>query len=247
MTAAESTTLSIAGAPAQLSSHDSPEQAARRGTVLFYHGFGGTKERPASYLAALARAGLLAVSIDAVGHGERRYPDFDTKFADERWDTCFDATESDFLQVIDETAAEVPSIIDELLHRGWASEGRIAVAGRSLGGNVSYAAVLNDDRISAAVSVVGCPQWTLPSEHSPHHQPDRFYPAAVMSQSAEHDEHSPAGQIREFHASLAPYYAADPERAEYVEYPGVGHFLTPELDDDSCQRLVAWCLRWLAG
>ncbi len=246
MTPAQSTALRIAGAPALLCFRGSPETAAQRGTVLYYHGFGGTKERPALYLTALAQAGLLAVSVDAVGHGERRYQDFGTRFSEERWDRDFDATESDFLQVIDETAAEVPAVIDDLLSRGWASPGKIAVAGRSLGGNVSYAAVLNDGRISAAISVVGCPRWTLPRAHSPHHHPGRFYPAAIMSQAAEHDEHSPAAHIRDFHDELASYYAADPSRAEYVEYPGVGHFLTPELDDDSCQRLVSWCLRWLS-
>ncbi|MGN6794532.1 MAG: dienelactone hydrolase family protein [Streptosporangiaceae bacterium] len=245
MTAAGHIAQVIAGAPALLRCQGTPEDAAQRGTVLFYHGFGGSKERPGAYLDAIASAGLLAVSVDAVGHGERRYPDFASKFSDERWDSQFDATESEFLQLIDKTAAEVPLLIDELLIRRLAVEGRIAVAGRSLGGNISYASLLADDRITAAVSVVGCPRWTLPRQHSPHLHPDQFYPAAVMSQAAEHDVHSPAEQIRDFHASLVPYYAADPERAECVEYLGVGHFLTPELDADSCQRLVSWCLRWL--
>lgn len=67
MTPAQNTALRIAGAPALLCFQGSPETAARRGTVLCYHGFGGTKERLASYLSALAQAGLLAVSVDAVG------------------------------------------------------------------------------------------------------------------------------------------------------------------------------------
>jgi len=74
--------------------------------------------------------------------------------------------------------------------------------------------------------------------HSPHLHPGRFYPVALMSQAAEHDEHSPAEQIREFHASLVPSYVGDPDRPDYVEYAGAGHFLTPELNADSCERLV---------
>lgn len=247
MMPAERTTLTIAGVPAVLVSLGSPERAAERGTVLYYHGFGGTKDdqSPPAYPAELADAGFLAVSLDAVGHGARRYPDFGARFSDERWDSQFDATESDFLQVIDETAAELPSIIDELLTRGLAAPGRIAVTGRSMGGNVAYAGALADSRISAIVSVVGCPQWTLPRPHSPHYHPDRFYPVAVLSLAAEQDEHSPAAQIREFHASLTPHYAAAPDRAEYVEYAEVGHFLTPELNEDSSRLLVAWCVRWL--
>ncbi len=244
-TESTATATTTAGVPALLSYQDSPESAARRGTVLMYHGFGGSKESMGDYTAELAQAGLLAVSLDAVGHGDRRYPDFDTRFSDERWDQHFDATESDFLTVIDETAAEVPAIIDDLLARNLARPNAIGVGGRSLGGNVAYAAVLADRRVRAAVSVVGSPEWTLPRQHSPHHCPERFFPAAILSQAAEFDEHSPADQIRAFHARLAPHYAAEPDRAQYVEYPGTGHFLTAELNADSRQRLVAWFTRWL--
>jgi len=223
----------------------SPKAAAERGTVLFYHGFGGTKERPDAYLTALAEAGFLAVSLDAVGHGERRLADFDAIFSEERWDADFEATEAEFLKLIDDTAAEVPSIIDDLLSRGWAREERVGVSGRSLGGNVCYAAVLADTRVRAIAPIVGSPEWTLPRAHSPHHHPDRFFPAAVLSQAAEFDEHCPPGPIRAFHAALQPWYAREPDRIQYVEYPGVGHFLTPELDAESRRRIVAWFERWL--
>jgi hypothetical protein len=86
-----------------------------------------------------------------------------------------------------------------------------------------------------------------PRAHSPHHHPDRFFPVAILSQNAEHDEYVPAGPVRDFHARLGPWYATEPERIEYVEYPGVGHFLTPELNTDSGRRLVAWFERWLPG
>jgi len=129
--------------------------------------------------------------------------------------------------------------------RGWARADRVGVAGRSLGGNVSYASVLADSRVRAVVSVVGSPEWTLPRVHSPHHHPDRFFPAAVLSLAAEFDEHCPPGPIRAFHAALEPFYAAEPDRIAYVEYPGVRHALTPELNDESGRALVAWFRRWL--
>lgn len=223
----------------------SPEVAAERGTVLFYHGFGGTKERPDAYLTAIAEAGFLAVSLDAVGHGERRMSDFDVIFNEDRWDADFEATETDFLKLIDDTTAEVPSIVDDLLARGWAREKGVGVSGRSLGGNVCYAAVLADTRVRAIAPIVGSPEWTLPRAHSPHHHPERFFPAAVLSQAAEFDEHCPPGPIREFHAALEPWYAAEPGRVQCVVYPGTGHFLTPELDAESCRRMVTWFERWL--
>ena len=209
MTAAGATTVGVAGVPALLRYRESPDAAAGHGTVLFYHGFGGTKERPEAYLTALAEAGFLAVSLDAVGHGERRYPDFEMIFDNERWDTRFEEVETHFLKLLDDTAAEVPAIIDDLIARGWARADRVGVAGRSLGGNLAFASVLADSRIHAAVSVVGSPEWTLPRPHSPHHHPDRFFPAAVLSQAAEFDEHCPPGEIRAFYAALEPWYAAD--------------------------------------
>jgi hypothetical protein len=238
-------TASVAGVPALLRYRGSPEVAAGRGTVLFYHGFGGTKERPDAYLTALAEAGFLAVSLDAVGHGERRLADFDVIFNEERWDADFEATETDFLKLIDDTAAEVPSIIDDLLSRDWAREDGVGVSGRSLGGNVCYAAVLADTRVRAIAPIVGSPEWTLPRPHSPHHHPDRFFPAAILSQAAEFDEHCPPRPIRAFHSALEPWYRQKPDRIRYVEYPGVGHFLTPELDAVSCRNMVAWFERWL--
>jgi uncharacterized protein len=247
MTSPAAQAAEIAGAPATLSYRDAPELAARRGTVLLYHGFGGSRKRVGYYAAALAQAGFLAVSVDAAGHGDRRLPDFDLIFNDERWDRDFEATETDFLRLIDETAAEVPSIIDDLAARGLARDGRVGIGGRSLGGNVCYAAVLADARVVAAAPVVGSPEWTLPRAHSPHLHPDRFFPAAVLTQAAELDEHCPPGPIRAFHARLAPFYDREPDRLEFVEYPAVGHFLTPELDTQTGRRMVAWFERWLAA
>jgi dienelactone hydrolase len=245
MTETTRATVTVAGVPALLGYRTSPELAAERGTVLLYHGFGGMKERMKDYSSALAEAGFLTVSLDAVGHGERRYPDFDAIFSEQRWDAEFDATETDFLQLIDDTVAEVPAIIDDLQTRGWARAGRVGIGGRSLGGNICYASVLADRRISAAASVVGSPEWTLPRAHSPHHFPDRFFPAAILSQSAESDEYVPAGPVREFHARLKPWYAREPERIRYLEYSGAGHFLTPELNAASRTQMVAWFQRWL--
>jgi hypothetical protein len=47
-------TASVAGVPALLRYRGSPELAMEQGTVLFYHGFAGTKERAEDYLTALA-------------------------------------------------------------------------------------------------------------------------------------------------------------------------------------------------
>ncbi|GAA3567341.1 alpha/beta fold hydrolase [Nonomuraea rosea] len=237
----------IAGVPALARFQDSPERAAERGTVLFYHGFSGYKERMAPYLTGIAEGGFLAIGLDAVGHGARRRPDFAEVFSDERWETDFEATESDFIRVIQDTAAEVPALIDALCDRGWAHPDRVGIAGRSLGAEVSYLAVLIDSRLRAAAPIVGSPEWTLPRPDSPHRHPESFFPVAILSQTAENDEYVPTAGIRAFHDLLAPHYAGDPARLEYVEYPGVGHFLAPELNEQTIHRVVAWFGRWLSS
>jgi dienelactone hydrolase len=232
-------TTSIAGAPVLLTSSRSPEVAARRGVVLVYHGFGGDK----SQLEDLA--GFLAVRVDAVGHGDRRLPHWDQVFSEQRWAEAEDETEAEFLALLSATAAEVPAIVDGLVALGWVHDGRLGITGRSLGGEISYAAVLAEPRIRAAAPMVGSPEWTLPWPASPHRHPGRFHPVPILSHAAELDQFVPAKYIRDFHDRLTPLYAHSPERLRYIEHPGVDHFLTPELWRETYERVVAWFERWL--
>jgi dienelactone hydrolase len=213
--------------------------------VLVYHGFGGDKGNLADLACALADAGYLVVSVDIVGHGDRRRPDWDEVFSDKRWAEAEEATEAEFLTLLRATAAEVPAIVDELVAVGWAYEGRLGITGRSMGGEISYAAVLNESRIRAAAPMVGSPEWTLPWPDSPHRHAERFYPVPILSHSAELDEYVPVQYIRDFRDRLTPLYAQSPDRLRYIEYPGVGHALTPELWHEAYQRVVAWFERWL--
>lgn len=238
-------TTSIAGAPVLLTTSRAPEVAARRGTVLVYHGFGGDRTMLGDLADALAEAGFLAVRVDAVGHGDRRLPDWDRVFSDRRWAEAEEETEAEFLTLLRATAAEVPAVVDGLVARGWAHEGRLGITGRSLGGEISYAAVLAEPRIRAAAPMVGSPEWTLPWPDSPHRHAERFHPVPILSHSAELDEYVPARYIRAFHDRLTPLYADCPERLRLVEYPGLGHFLTPELWRETYQRVVGWFDRWL--
>ncbi|GHO73102.1 hypothetical protein KSD_08730 [Ktedonobacter sp. SOSP1-85] len=59
----------VASVPALLYFHTSRETCAERGTVLFYHGFGGNKEKIEAHAISLAQAGFLAISLDAVNFG----------------------------------------------------------------------------------------------------------------------------------------------------------------------------------
>lgn len=240
--------LSLASAPALVMFQGVPQDSGRRGTILFYHGFGGSKDQVQAELATLAEAGFLAVGVDAIGHGMRRYPDFEDRFPpfEERFMGDMKA-EANFLTVVRATAQELPLVIDTLLSLGWAQQGQIGVACISMGGFITYAAIVADKRIQAAAPVVGSPEWKLPWQESPHRHPTQFFPTALLSQTASEDAKVPSQTVRALHDQLTPFYASAPERLLLIEYPQVDHDLCEKDWVQVRQNLVAWFERFLMG
>ncbi|MBM3266724.1 MAG: hypothetical protein FJZ01_03660 [Candidatus Sericytochromatia bacterium] len=207
-------TETLAGAPALLVWRGDRRQAAATGTILFYHGLGAAKEANRPELHDLARRGFLAIGIDVVGHGERRYPDFESRFgaADPR---------PECLQCVAGSVGEVPRIVDALA----ADAARFGIAGISLGAYILYGALLADRRLQVAAAILGSPRWWFDPPDSPHRHPDRFFPRALLSQNAGRDENVPPGEAQAFHAALSPHYQAAPDRQRHVMFPHSGHFM----------------------
>ena len=162
---------------------DSIEEATQNGTILLFHGFGSSKEEQRDQLESLAHRGFLTVGVDIVGHGERRYHDFESRFFADN-----PVGQQEFLQAVWETAKEVPWVIDELNQARLIKEQRVGIAGISMGGHVVYNAIIQDSRIKVAVSILGAPQWKLDLPESPHRHPDQFSAIKLMSQNAGQDE-----------------------------------------------------------
>ncbi|MGZ8797998.1 MAG: alpha/beta hydrolase family protein [Thermoanaerobaculia bacterium] len=179
--------------------------------VLWYHGLTASKEANRKELEQIAREGFLAVAVDAVGHGARR-----------------DTRERPFRDLVHESVAEVPSLIDALVAGGHADEKRIGIAGVSFGGFILYRALNIEPRLRAAVALVGSP----PKEMRP---PS----AALLSITAERDERVPPNHAREFHQSLP----AD-ERFRYIELPGAQHIMTGEQWNAAMSAMLDWLSRW---
>ncbi|MEO8955514.1 MAG: alpha/beta fold hydrolase [Ktedonobacteraceae bacterium] len=231
--------LTLASAPALAMFHESPEDGARQGTILFYHGFGRSKEDYVTVLSQFAEAGFLVIGVDGIGHGERRYLDFDERFPPIKPSLVGNKErEAAFLSVVRATAHEVPFIIDALVERQWAYPQRIGIAGHSFGGFVTYATLIADKRIQVAAPVVGSPQWKLPWPDSPHFHVDKFFPTALLSQVAGKDSNVLPDYARELHHRLIPYYAQALERLRFIEYPNAPHDL-PEDDRKQAWNAVA--------
>ena len=127
--------------PVLLAFQGDPGTAAEKGCVLFFHGLGASKDVQRPDLESLAAAGYLVVGVDSVGHGERRYPDFDRRLSKTNPDFT-----REFLAVVIETAREVPFLVDALEQTGLIRNGHVGIAGISQGGFITYTAVTLEPR-----------------------------------------------------------------------------------------------------
>ena len=234
--------LDIGGAPALVVFRGDVERAARCGTVLYYHGFGGSKEDTRTALDALAATGFLAIGLDSVGHGERRQPELWRRIESLGPGS---ALETEFLTLVRATAQEIPAILDVLVVQKLAAQRRVGVAGWSMGGFVTYAAAVSEPRLQAAVAMLGSPAWRLPWPESPHRHPQRCFPLALLSQTAGADRRVPPDAARRFHTALTASYRDTTERLGYVEYPGIGHDAPEGTADTMRERMVAWFNQYL--
>lgn len=212
--------------------------------VLVYHGLGASKEVQRKELDWLAGAGFLGIAVDAVGHGERRWPDFEERM---RADSA-----NAFLEMVRRTVDEIPALVDHLSERFGPSA--FGITGISMGGFITYAAPLVEPRLRAAVSILGSPDWnvgpgTSPSpallEQSPHRFPERYPPLALLALNAGRDVNVPAQHARSFVQRLQPLYAGSPERLAYHEYPDAEHFMPEAEWNDLWGRTVDWFRRFL--
>lgn len=194
-------------------------------TLLWYHGLGVDKETHRAELERFAGAGILAIGIDAAGHGERRLPDFEERFAPPR-----EVIEPLLFQLVNESVDEVPRIIDELIARGLDSDGCVAVAGVSFGAYIAYRAMPRDARLRACVALLGTPPESL----------DGFHPRPLLSMTAEQDVNVPPEKARAFHAALEERYRDVPERLRYREFAGATHFLTAAEWDEAIGATIDW-------
>lgn len=219
------------GIPLVLCENENPQLSRR--CILFYHGFKGAKEKNLRELNSLAERGYLAVGVDAVGHGARVYPNFEAHFVGDS-----STSNSEFIKVVRESAAEVPYLIDTL--KTMYAIKSFGIAGISMGGFITYAAILQERRLQAAVSILGSPHWEGDEEHSPEHHLEKFSTIHLLSMNAGKDDLVPPHFARDFQAVLKDYYTDYEQRFGYIEYPNSGHFM----DDDDWIQCWGNTLRW---
>ena len=208
--------------------------------VVVLHGLGGSKEKVLPGLYEFARTGCRAVALDIRLHGERA----DAEAREARLGADYFGTTAD---MIEGTARDLSRLLD---HFGVS---RAAIHGISLGGYITFAALLAEPRLCAASVAMGSPDWVGPLRRfglGPGHQafdravrmnpldllPHMLPPRPLLMLHGAADEVvSPEGVIA-LEERLRPLYAASPERLRLELYPGHGHSYT----DDMLRRSVRW-------
>ena len=209
--------------------------AAGKGCILFYHGLGASKDSQLKELQDLADRGFLAVGIDNVGHGERRYPDFDERFSGDSADV-----ERELQAAVLESAREIPVIIGRLRQKRLIVRGKIGVIGISMGGFIVYTAISLVPELRVAASILGSPEWRVDRPESPHHHLGAFSAIRLLSQNAGCDRAVPPQHARLFHQRLKEYYPDSEERFEYIEYSRSGHFMREDDWNVCWAKAVGW-------
>jgi dienelactone hydrolase len=135
----------------------------RRPAVIVLHGTGGTKESELPFMAELARAGFVAVSIDGRYHGSRsKAGKGSVEYVDALLRTFRGGKEHPFFY---DTVWDVMRLTDYLETRDDIDPKRIGLFGISKGGIETYLAAAVDPRVAVAVPCIAVESFRWAAEN----------------------------------------------------------------------------------
>lgn len=115
-------------------------------TIVFFHGFQSTKENHLPIAFLLARKGFRVILPDSFLHGKRKQ-----KISDKE-------LQLSFWEIVKRNVSDFKLLIDYFQDKGLISDDRIGIAGSSMGGMTTWAALSQYSWIRAAVIWMGTPK-----------------------------------------------------------------------------------------
>jgi Hydrolases of the alpha/beta superfamily len=133
--------------------HAYPQGSAKTALpcVVFYHGFTSSKVVYSYFAVALAQAGFRVIMPDAPDHGSRFKGD-----AAQRLQRLW--------PILLSSLHEFPALETAIADEGWLQEGKLAVAGASMGGMTALGIMARYPQVSCVASLMGSGYFTTLSE-----------------------------------------------------------------------------------
>lgn len=110
--------------------------------IVFYHGFTSSNTVYSYFAVALAQAGFRVVMPNAAEHGSRFHGDEQARL-------------QHFWQILLQNFHEFPALQKALYQEQWVSEGRLAVAGASMGGMTALGIATHHPEVNCVASLMG--------------------------------------------------------------------------------------------
>ena len=223
------TPISIPGPGGPIPALTLGDCASARAAVILWYGLSGTMAVQWPEAERLAAAGYAVVIPEAPHHGLR---------ADGFLDRMAIATAPEaralFLDLVEESAREIQSLVDHLNQSG---ASRFVVAGVSMGGFAALAAPRRDPRVCAVVAFLADPHWD-DRPQSPHLHPEAWERAALLAVVTVGDELVPPEPMKRFTRDLASR-SGSASRFACLEYQG-GHTMDPADWDEAWSKAILW-------
>jgi dienelactone hydrolase len=177
--------------------------AARRPVVIALHGTGGAKENELAFITGLARAGFVAVAIDAPYHGARSTSgNGSAEYVDAILRTYRTGREHPFFY---DTVWDVMRLIDYLETRDDVDPKRIGLFGVSKGGIETYLTAAVDLRVAVAVPCIGVESFRWAAEHDSWQSRIGTVQAAFDAAAKDEGVTKPGADfVHKFYARVAP-------------------------------------------
>ncbi|WP_188207122.1 prolyl oligopeptidase family serine peptidase [Alkalibacillus aidingensis] len=123
--------------------HNQTQQVAPLPVIVYFHGFTSAKEQNLSLAYLLADIGYRVVLPDAMHHGARR------------GEVNEDQIQFDFWKIVEQNLVDLHMINSWLIQNGLVESGRLGIAGTSMGGMTTAAALTQYSWIQAVGMMMG--------------------------------------------------------------------------------------------
>lgn len=216
-------------------------------TIIFYHGWGSSKESQRMRGMIYATVGFQVLLPDAIYHGERNPIEYSPDKGIYFWDTIF--------KNLDESKWLIEKIIEE--YNG--DPDNITVAGSSMGGFTAAGVFTYNSNINSLVVFNGSCAWENSNgilmrdlgfemtdevqktidkviKLDPINHLDKLKDRNILMIHGQADSSVSIESQRLFLEKIQPLYK-DKSRIDLIEYPNLNHYITTNMMEDSIQWL----------